>query len=128
MKTQINQEILDHAITLLIENNYEGIYGCDLHNELFNTDYFVIGYYEADQFINRNGGAWKTIHTIQNYEKEMFGECTTDLTNVEKVANMFAYIEGELILMECDSLRECWDNKMTAEDLINILNDLKNMQ
>jgi len=129
MKAKINQEILEHAITLLTENktNYVGVYGCDLHNELFNTDYYVIGYFEADQFINRCGGAWKSIHTIQNYEMEMFGECHTDLTNSEKVANMLAYIEGELVLMECESLRDCWDEKMTIENIESIIEDLRNL-
>lgn len=116
MNTTIKSELTQHIVDYL-NDNLEGTYGCDLHNEIFNTDYYVIGYYDADKFINKYGGAWKAIHRVKNYEIEMFGECNTDLSDVEKVANMLAYIEGEVLLFESKHLKNVWDSKMTIEDI-----------
>jgi hypothetical protein len=120
------QEIIQHTISKLKDIN-EGIYGCDLHNELFNTDYYVIGYHDANKSIEKYGGAWKAIARIKSYEMEMFGECYTDLSDCEKVANMLAYIEGEVLLMEASKhLEKVWDDKLTIDDLYTIWNELEN--
>jgi hypothetical protein len=126
-KTTFNQEVIEHAISKLKCINPDSIYGCDLHNELFNSDYFIIGYYNANEFINEMGGAWESIHKIKNYEKDVFGEVYTDLSNCEKVANMLAYIEGELILLECTHLESCWDLKLTEKDIKIITTQLNNL-
>jgi hypothetical protein len=120
------EEITYYAISKLQEVN-AGVYGCDLHGELFNQDYYVIGYQDANVFIEKYGGAWKAIARIKSYEKEMFGECYTDLSDCEKVANMLAYIEGELILMESsEHLKNVWDNPLTDEDIKKIQEELEN--
>jgi len=126
MNTKLNfhQEIIEHALAGLLSNP-EGVYGCDLHHELFNMDYFVIGYYNAEKFLSEWGGSWKAIHRVKNYEQEMFGEVSTDLSDCEKVANMIAYIEGELLLMECSTLERCWDKRLTEEDIANIIDEIK---
>jgi hypothetical protein len=120
------EQLIEHAIAQLLDVN-EGVYGCDLHNELFNKDYFVVGYHDANYFIDNYGGAWKAIARIKSYEKEMFGECYTDTSDCEKVANMLAYIEGELLVMEASKhLGIVWDNKLTEEDLEIIIDELQN--
>ena len=126
---EFNKEVIYHAIDLLETDTicYEGIYGCDFQNELFNMDYFVVGYYQAERFIERYGGSWKAIHRVKNYEKEMFGEVTTDLSDCEKVANMLAYIEGESALMECETIKKCWDKRLTTEDIESLINELSDL-
>ena len=120
------QEIKNYAISQLNELS-EGIYGCDLHHELFNTDYYVIGYHDANKSIENYGGAWKAIARIKSYEKEMFGECYTDVSDCEKVANMLAYIEGEVLLMEASKhLGNVWDDRLTKEDIDIIMNEIEN--
>ena len=126
-KIKFTKQIINHAIDLLESLDYEETYGCDLHNELFNTDYYVIGYYEANKFIESYGGAWETISRIKSYEKEIFGEVSTDLSDCEKVANMLAYIAGEALLMECKTLGENWDNRLTAENIENIIIELEEL-
>ncbi len=94
------QEITD----LIIEHlqNYNGeepindFY--ELHHEVFNTDYFIVGYYPAEQWISKNIGIFKAIDIIVEYENDMFGEVYTDLTSSEKVVNMFVYIVGEELI------------------------------
>ena len=44
--------------------------------------------------------AFYIIHHVQEYEVENFGQCTTDLSNPEKVVNMYVYIIGEEVVSE----------------------------
>ena len=118
------QEIAQHAIDKL---NGIGVdtYGCDLHNELFNQDYYIIGRYEAEQWLIKNGGVFANIGVIQEYETDNFGEVTTDLSEPERVVNMAVYIAGEEVLSECEHLQERRDEKLTAIDIERIVSELK---
>ena len=51
----------------------------DLHHNLFNTDYYLIGYYQCEQWLGLN--TFKCIQTIQDYEKDNFGEVSTDISS-----------------------------------------------
>ena len=68
----------------------------DLHHEIFNTDYYIIGRYQAKQWLGAD--AFDCIAEIQEYENEHFGSVTTDLSEPERVVNMYVYIIGEEIL------------------------------
>ena len=47
----------------------------DLHHFLFNEDYYIIGYYQAEQFIKENDlNTFDLISYCQEQEKEHFGE------------------------------------------------------
>ena len=76
----------------------------DLHHYLLNEDYFIIGYYQAEQWLKKdNGSIFEAIETIREYEQSNFGQVTTDLSSSENVANMLAYILGEQILYNNDT-------------------------
>jgi|GEM_PF-1528478 len=130
MKTNtINSEVLSHGIDGLTNVNADSTYGCDLHNELFNQDYFIIGYYNAEQFLkNTSEGVFGAINLVKEYEESNFGAVSTDLSSSEKVANMYAYIKGEEILNESKTLRDNWDNYLTREDLYAIKLELEELQ
>ena len=68
----------------------------ELHNEIFNTDYYIIGRYEAQKWLGDQ--VFDIIDIIQEYEKDNFGEVTTDITEPEKVVNMYVYIVGEELI------------------------------
>ena len=85
------QEIYDYSPEKVTLDN---IY--DLHHEIFNTDYYIIGHYQAKQWLGTN--AFDCIGDIQEYENNNFGEVTTDLSEPERVVNMWVYIIGEEIL------------------------------
>ena len=72
----------------------------DLHHELFNTDYYIIGTYQAEKWLGDY--TFDAIGEIQEYEQENFGEVFTDLSDPEKVVNMYAYIAGEQLIQEMD--------------------------
>ena len=74
----------------------------DLHHKLFNEDYFIIGYYEANKWLEANIGVFTAIGAIQEYESENFGEVNTKLDNSESVVNMFVYILGEELIYDLD--------------------------
>lgn len=96
------QEIQDHFDNWLQETaDYQGIDWIqdnidDLHHECFNTDYYIIGRYQAEQWLGNN--AFQVINTIKEYEQDNFGEVSTDFSDPEKVVNMYVYIIGELIM------------------------------
>ena len=71
----------------------------DLHHEIFNTDYYIVGRYQAKQWMGEH--AFDMIGDIQEYENMHFGEIHTDLSEPEQVVNMWAYVEGWQIIDEC---------------------------
>ena len=70
----------------------------DLHHNLFNTDYYIIGRYKAERWCKNN--TFAIIETIKEYEQDNFGEVATDFSSSERVVNMYVYIIGEEILSE----------------------------
>jgi len=70
----------------------------DLHHEVFNTDYYIIGRYQAKKWLGDM--AFEVINHIKDYEQYCFGEVFTDLSEPEKVVNMYAYIIGEEIVAD----------------------------
>ena len=89
---EVKQYILDNLAY------HEGNIDEDLHHNLFNTDYYIIGYYHAEKWLE--GKTFECIEVIKEYEEMNFGEVTTDLSNSEQVVNMYAYIVGEHILQD----------------------------
>tara|TARA_R100000231_G_C5329099_1_gene165788 strand:+ start:2647 stop:3042 length:396 start_codon:yes stop_codon:yes gene_type:complete len=69
---------------------------CAVHHECFNTDYYIIGTYQAKQWLGDN--AFDAIEIIKSYEQDNFGEVFTDLSDPEKVVNMYTFIVGEEIV------------------------------
>ena len=70
----------------------------DLHHHAFNEDYYIIGTYQAKQWLGDM--AFDVIEHIREYEEFNFGEVNTDFSSPEKVVNMYAYIIGEEIVHE----------------------------
>ena len=79
----------------LEENKY---WKDDLHHHAFNEDYYIIGTYQAKQWLGDM--AFDVIEHIREYEEFNFGEVNTDFSSPEKVVNMYAYIIGEEIVQE----------------------------
>tara|TARA_R100000995_G_scaffold84894_2_gene65596 strand:+ start:4683 stop:5042 length:360 start_codon:yes stop_codon:yes gene_type:complete len=70
----------------------------DLHHDCFNTNYFIIGTYQAKQWLGDE--VFNIINFIKEYEMDNFGEVSTDFSDPEKVVNMYAYIIGEQVVYE----------------------------
>lgn len=106
-------EIIQHGINRLERVN-EGSEVSEIHYTLYNEDYFIIGTYAAEQFLETSG-VFRAIKKIQAYEQENFGQVTTDLGNPEHIANMLSYIIGEEVLQECECVAEHWNQAVTPE-------------
>jgi len=105
------EELVDHAIEG-VNDRGEGNYGCDLHNYIFNEDYYIIGTALAKEWLQENGGVFNAIEEI----------------NAEKVVNMFVYIKGEEILSESSTLSDKWNARLEKEDVENIIEELEDLK
>tara|TARA_R100000734_G_scaffold14831_1_gene10973 strand:+ start:759 stop:1109 length:351 start_codon:yes stop_codon:yes gene_type:complete len=70
----------------------------ELHHEAFNMDYYITGTYQAQQWLGDH--AFYAIQVIKDYEESRFGEVSTDLSDPERVVNMYTYIVGEQVVFE----------------------------
>ena len=89
------EHYLDENLEHLKEDKY---WKEELHHNVFNTDYYIIGTYQATQWLGDQ--VFECIGIIQGYEEDNFGQVTTDFTNPEHVVNMYTYIIGEEIVQD----------------------------
>ena len=68
----------------------------DLHHEVFNNDYYIIGRHQAKKWLGDE--VFNIIDIIKKYENFNFGQVSTDFSDPEKVVNMYAYIVGEEVV------------------------------
>ena len=114
MKTFSKKEMIEDILEYL--ENTDGFYGCDLHSEVFNTDYYNIGQAKAKEALE-SYGVFYALNKVQTYEAYNFGEVTTDLSDPEKLANMLYYIESEEYLYSLegeisDIINEYWGDEL----------------
>lgn len=128
MYNKKHAEMKEQAIEEIMEmlDGYNGYYA-DLHNEVFNTDYYIIGTYEAKEAL-REYDVFEAIELVQTYEKEQFGEIYTDLSDPEKLINMVYYIVGDEVIVEMydiEAFEENWNNVADEETNEIIINAMK---
>lgn len=121
MRAQAREQIIE-----ILQDGYDGYYS-DLHNEVFNTDYYIIGTYKAKKALE-DYGVFNAIEKVQEYEKDTFGEIYTDLSNPEDLINVLYYIIGEDVLYEMmdgiEAWEDNWNNKATEETNAAILKEV----
>lgn len=150
-ETFTKQELASQVLAIMEDSDGQDYNDFDeLFDACFNEDYYIIGTYKAAQALNDfkpnedldpvntgslTEGAFGAIGLIQQYEEDNFGEVNTDLSDPEKVANMVAYIRGEVLFDEvlddlglendsdpeeiADNDRSNWDNVVAAfEDIV----------
>ena len=113
----LSKEQLQHVIDTITDQDLNSF--DDLHYLAFNQDYYIIGYYNADQWLQKHGiSAWGAIEKVVEWERDSFGEVNlqSEDINSEKIVNLYVYILGEELLSEFDL------NQNTE----SLLNDLKN--
>ena len=111
----ITQDIKDQ-----LQNPYEfeDYQGAELHYGTCNKVLMFNSTKDAENFLGSD--TFEAMKKIKEYEEFNFGECTTDLFDAKKVANMLAYILGEEILNESETLQAKWDDCLSIEDLKQI--------
>ena len=74
----------------------------ELHHQLFNTDYYIIGRYACERWLvdGELNQTFEVIDYIKEYEQMNFGEVSTNFSEAEHIVNMYTYIIGEEILYD----------------------------
>jgi hypothetical protein len=126
MENKTEKEIKNYIVDFLSTNlEYaEDYYREDLHNKIFNTDYFIIGCFDAEEWLKNYPGIFDAIETIKEYEQNNFGEVSADFSESEHVCNMYTYICGEEVLYNLKSYNKFnskYCNKELFEDMIKEL-------
>ena len=125
--TSMRQEAIADIINTL-ECGYDGYY-CELHHEVFNTDYYIIGTYQAEKVLEEYG-VFDAIRLVKEYEIDNFGELFTDIADPEKLVNMLYYVIGEQVITEMQYIADfCdnWDNVADVETNAAIVQAMKEM-
>ena len=119
---ELKQDVKNYIIDQLNDDVGLDQHISDLHHYLLNEDYFIIGYYKAEQWLKKDS-IFNAIETIKEYEQSNFGQVSTDLSSSENVANMLAYILGEEILFNNDTyqLFTRFHNEYLDEDKRDLL-------
>lgn len=117
METSIKIELAGHILDRIKDGIIDDNNRDDWHFHCFNEDYYIIGYYQASEWLKRHDvDPFEAIGICQEYERVMFGEQTKTYDNEEVTVNMLAYIYGEQLLSEIDA--------DTIEDLQTELNEI----
>jgi len=121
---QLKEDVKEYIIQQLNDDVGLDQHISDLHHNLLNQDYFIIGYYKAEQWLKKDS-IFNAIDKIKEYEESNFGQVSTDLSSSESVANMLAYILGEEILFNNDTynLFTRFHNEYLSEDKRDLLID-----
>ena len=120
LKADVRRDIIDK----IRDGVGEGSYGADLHHDLCNTDYFIIGTYQAKQWLGSD--VWDVIQLVTDWERDNLGEgnCLNDPFDPERFANLAAYVLGSEILGDSQTLADKWDDCLTLADLKVIADEL----
>lgn len=119
---EIKETLLDNL------DGYEGINGYtfeDVFNDLFNSDYYIIGYREAADALEEYG-IFNALEEVQQFDVESFGHWDTDYTDPEKVANMLEYIHASKYMQDMlDDAGLYLDDETTTENVGKFIETLK---
>lgn len=123
---QADWDFINHIANNI--ENYEGQYFDDLHHYLFNEDYYIIGYYQAEQFIKEfNLNTFDLIAYCQEQEKENFGEITNTFDNAEKLVNHYAYWRGQELMWDIQAIKDFRGQRITNKLIKEVNEEIKKL-
>jgi hypothetical protein len=106
MNQSILTELKQHLISTVIDcYNDDDTDFSELHNKAFNEDYYIIGYYQATQWLHYHiVDAFDAIAYVMQQEKNIFGEnsISFDDINSESIVNLLVYFAGNDVMPDCD--------------------------
>lgn len=106
---EVTAQILDE-IEQYDDSTYE-----DVFYDLFNSDYWIIGTYQAKEWLDKVG-TLNCIQIITDWEKEMFGEVEFDeFDNPEKIVNLVVYCVADTLWNEM-----LWETNQEQDDYVNV--------
>jgi hypothetical protein len=119
MKDSILKELRQHLIEQITDQYNDDDDDFDeLHHEAFNEDYYIIGYYEANEWLKKHGvDAFDAIEYVIDQEKQHFGESSLnyDDINSERIVNLLVYFAGFDVIPNCNL------SDITKNELLELL-------
>ena len=95
MKNSVRTELLEHINDFHTDEQN--------HFTMFNEDYYIIGYYQSEQWLKlHNIGELEGVNICNEYEMEHFGEIQTTFDNTEKLVNHLVYWFGQDLCNELE--------------------------
>lgn len=114
------RELIKDEIKDMI-HDYEGTYICDLAHEMYNKDYYIIGTYQAKEFLKKHFD--DMCECIEAYEEE-FGEQYPYITNSECLATLLALQVANEIFNESKALEKVWGDTLEEEHINEFIKEL----
>lgn len=110
-KNSIKQELEEYIEENLNRFDEYETESDEIHFSLFNEDYYIIGYYQAEQWLKKhNVSVFEGIQFAQDYERENFGDdAVRNYDNAETLVNMIVYIIGEELIYQDEYHIKYWE-------------------
>ena len=96
--SEIKKEIASEMIEYIENYGIQDIYLCDIANELYNTDYYMIGIYQCKEWLKKYFD--DMLETIEYWEDETDEPYGNMITDVEKLVSLVVYTVADNILYE----------------------------
>ena len=106
---EIKNYILDNI------DYFEGSRAEDLHHNLFNQDYYLIGYYQCSKWLGSADNLLDVLNYVHEWEEFNLGEIQTKTDiNSEKLVNLYVYCVGDEIFNNIDY---SFEGNLTKKDI-----------
>ena len=97
--SEIKKEIANEMfISFKDYESIQDMYLCDIANEFYNNDYYIIGIYQAKEWLKKYFD--DMLEVIEYWEDETGEQYGQMITDVEKLATLVAYTVADTILYE----------------------------
>ena len=134
MKTkQINKSVREELLNCIEDDIYTFVDTevSDLHHNIFNTSFYVVGHYDAKQWLKIHDlDGLEVLNDVIEFEIDLFGEVggtrIKELTSYEKLVNAYWYWIGQEILNESECLANNSDKQFLTKEMADkIVAELK---
>ena len=116
MNNTLKNELLSHVIDTIKDQDITDL--DELHYHAFNENYYIIDYYQAEQWLKRHEiSPFEAIANVVEWENAHFGEVTLEIEdiNARYIVNKYVEIVSEELLSEYD----------LDQDVSDLLKDLE---
>lgn len=125
------EEVIDDIINMLEDISEDGEWeASELHNAIFNSDYYLDFEDEAQSALEEYG-VFKAIRYVKAFENDTWAEDYTDYSDPIKLANMLHYAMGYNAMFNNEISKEfsriIYDNCYSIDEIVRneLLEELK---
>ena len=116
---EIKKELACEMIDYIENYGIQDMYLCDIAGELYNNDYYIIGIYQAKEWLKKYFD--DMLETIEYWEEETGEPYGQMITEIEKLATLVAYTVVDNLLYEVQDYAELDNNDICDEKIEQII-------